>query len=129
MTPPPLSDLQRLEAWAEQLRAAPKAPEQLLVRVREHQAAGRHARAQRLLARFYGTLNRRASGLCGAKRKKGRGICLASPIPGKSRCRFHGGLSTGARTPEGRERCRAAALRRWAGWREGQALAAQLIGA
>ena len=44
----------------------------------------------------------------------------------RKRCRMHGGLSTGARTPEGRERCRQAALRRWAKYRaeraaEGQA--------
>ncbi len=36
------------------------------------------------------------------------------------RCRRHGGLSTGARTPEGRERIAAAARLRWQRHREGQ---------
>ncbi len=36
--------------------------------------------------------------------------CKNRPIPGKMRCRLHGGLSTGPKTPEGRARCRAAAL-------------------
>jgi hypothetical protein len=34
-----------------------------------------------------------------------------------SRCRMHGGLSTGPKTPEGRARCAAAARARWARWR------------
>jgi hypothetical protein len=33
--------------------------------------------------------------ICGAKRKKGQGICQAPPMRGKKRCRIHGGASTG----------------------------------
>jgi hypothetical protein len=36
-----------------------------------------------------------------AFRVRGR-RCRQWPVPGKTRCRFHGGLSTGAKTPEGR---------------------------
>ncbi len=39
--------------------------------------------------------------------------CKNRPIPGKMRCRLHGGLSTGPKTAEGRARCRAAALESW----------------
>lgn len=38
--------------------------------------------------------------LCGAKTPKGV-PCVRRAVPGKARCRNHGGLSTGARTPMG----------------------------
>ncbi|MEI4471508.1 helix-turn-helix transcriptional regulator [Frigidibacter sp. MR17.24] len=57
---------------------------------------------------------------CGAKTRKGT-PCRAKSEPGKRRCKFHGGKSTGARTPEGRQRLREAALRRWARWRAAKA--------
>lgn len=38
---------------------------------------------------------------CGAKTRKGT-ACLCKPLPGKARCKFHGGASTGPRTLEGR---------------------------
>jgi hypothetical protein len=42
--------------------------------------------------------------LCGAKaRSRGGQPCL-QPAMKNGRCRFHGGLSTGAKTPEGRAR-------------------------
>ncbi|MDO5706060.1 MAG: HGGxSTG domain-containing protein [Paracoccus sp. (in: a-proteobacteria)] len=50
---------------------------------------------------------------CGAKTRKGT-ACRNKPEPGKRRCKFHGGMSTGARTPEGIERIREAQRRRWA---------------
>jgi hypothetical protein len=53
---------------------------------------------------------------CGAKTRKGR-PCRAKPLPGKRRCKFHGGMSTGPRTPEGRERIAEAQRRRWRAWR------------
>ncbi|HLK60944.1 MAG TPA: HGGxSTG domain-containing protein [Chthonomonadaceae bacterium] len=37
-----------------------------------------------------------------ACRSKGGAPCEAPVVPGKNRCRMHGGLSTGPRTPEGR---------------------------
>ena len=38
---------------------------------------------------------------CGAITRKGY-ACLGKPEPGHWRCRFHGGLSTGPKTPEGK---------------------------
>lgn len=40
---------------------------------------------------------------CGAKTRKGSS-CRNDSEPGKRRCKFHGGRSTGAKTPEGRAR-------------------------
>lgn len=51
--------------------------------------------------------------VCGAKTRKGT-PCRMKSEPGKRRCKFHGGKSTGARTPEGIERIREAQRRRWA---------------
>lgn len=50
---------------------------------------------------------------CGAKTRKGT-TCRNKSEPGKRRSKFHGGLSTGARTPEGIKRIREAQRRRWA---------------
>ena len=52
---------------------------------------------------------------CGAKTRKGI-PCKCKPLPGKRRCKFHGGLSTGPKTREGRERIAEAQRRRWAKW-------------
>lgn len=54
--------------------------------------------------------------ICGAKTRKGT-PCRCKSLPGKRRCKFHGGKSTGARTPEGVERIREAQRQRWAKWR------------
>ena len=55
--------------------------------------------------------------LCGAKCRDGHS-CKAKVVvnprtdkPVNGRCRMHGGLSTGAKTEEGRERCREASRR------------------
>lgn len=53
---------------------------------------------------------------CGALTRKGT-PCRCKPLPGKRRCKFHGGASTGPKTPEGRERIAEAQRRRWAKWR------------
>jgi hypothetical protein len=50
---------------------------------------------------------------CGAKNRSGS-PCRVAPVPGKRRCRFHGGLSTGPKTVEGKLRIAAAQRRRWA---------------
>lgn len=50
--------------------------------------------------------------LCGARNRKGE-PCKAKALPGKRRCKFHGGMSTGPRTPEGRNRIAEAQRRRW----------------
>lgn len=46
---------------------------------------------------------------CGARTRRGT-RCLAPAMRGRRRCRLHGGLSSGPRTPEGLERSRRA---RW----------------
>ena len=55
---------------------------------------------------------------CGARTKKDGSPCQCKVVPGKTRCKLHGGLSTGAKTPEGKERARQAVIRRWERWRE-----------
>jgi hypothetical protein len=45
---------------------------------------------------------------CGARTRRGE-PCRLRVEPGKRRCRLHGGLSTGPRTPEGKARIAAAA--------------------
>ncbi len=45
---------------------------------------------------------------CQAKSKRTGQQCRAPAIQGHHVCRFHGGLSTGPRTPEGRQRCASA---------------------
>ena len=57
--------------------------------------------------------------LCGAKTRKGK-PCLNLSEPGRLRCKFHGGKSTGPRTGIGREKIAEAQRRRWATWRAGQ---------
>jgi len=49
---------------------------------------------------------------CGAKTKTGA-PCDVPVVPGKRRCRMHGGLSTGPKSEEGRERIREAQRKRW----------------
>ncbi|WP_119460646.1 HGGxSTG domain-containing protein [Rhodospirillaceae bacterium SYSU D60014] len=68
--------------------------------------AGKHAKAWRVVRHP----------VCGAKRKKG-GRCLMRPAAENGRCKYHGGLSTGARTAEGRARIAEAQRRRWLRWR------------
>lgn len=50
--------------------------------------------------------------ICGAKTRKDT-LCQARALPGKIRCKFHGGMSTGPRTAEGRARIAEAQRRRW----------------
>ena len=45
---------------------------------------------------------------CNAKSKRTKQQCRAPAIKGKTKCRFHGGRSTGPRTPEGKARVAAA---------------------
>lgn len=86
-----LSPFAAFDAWCEARLAAE------LTRLSE--------RAAMLLAR------RRV--LCGAKTRKGQ-PCRNKSEPGKRRCKFHGGKSTGPRTAEGRARIAAAQRLRWA---------------
>ena len=57
--------------------------------------------------------------ICGAKTRKG-GACRNKSEAGRARCKFHGGKSTGPKTPEGRARIAAAQKARWAAWRQAQ---------
>jgi hypothetical protein len=70
-------------------------------------AATRQRAAQRLA---------RLRVICGAKTRKGK-PCRCKSVPGKRRCKFHGGLSTGPKTADGIERIRAAQRARWERWR------------
>ena len=56
---------------------------------------------------------------CNAKTRKGT-PCRTLGEPGKRRCKFHGGLSTGPKTVEGRASISIAQKKRWAAWREAQ---------
>lgn len=53
---------------------------------------------------------------CGAIKKTGE-PCRAPVVPGKKRCKFHGGLSTGPRTEAGRQAVANAQRQRAAAWR------------
>jgi hypothetical protein len=73
-------------------------------------------RMTRQLAREIQSTGIAVSGRCGARNRKGL-PCLARPAGEKNgRCKFHGGLSTGPKTPEARARSIAAmqeGRRRW----------------
>lgn len=82
--------------------------------------------AERQLAAFREREAQRAARrrvVCGAKTRKGT-PCRNKSEPGRRRCKFHGGRSTGARTPEGIERIREAQRRRWASDKSASALTA-----
>ncbi len=51
--------------------------------------------------------------LCGAKTRKNK-PCQTLSEPGKQKCKFHGGKSTGPKTAEGRDRIAQAQRLRWA---------------
>lgn len=59
---------------------------------------------------------RRKMPRCNARTRRGT-ACQCQAVPGKRRCRLHGGLSTGAKTLEGRARIADGQRRRWAAWR------------
>jgi transcriptional regulator with XRE-family HTH domain len=54
--------------------------------------------------------------ICGAKTRTGHS-CGQKSEPGKRRCKWHGGKSTGPKTPEGKARIAEAQRRRWASFR------------
>lgn len=76
-----------------------------------------------VLSAMLGPMTKPTRPRCGARcRSKGGAPCSAPVVKVagrlRARCRLHGGLSTGPRTPEGLERSRAAVFARWARWRE-----------
>ncbi len=54
--------------------------------------------------------------ICGAKNRKGL-PCQCKLLLKGGKCKFHGGMSTGAKTLEGKERSIAALRNGWAKWR------------
>ncbi len=54
--------------------------------------------------------------VCRATTRKGA-PCKLKSVPGRRRCKYHGGKSTGPKTKEGRARIAAAQRLRWALWR------------
>lgn len=56
--------------------------------------------------------------ICGARTTRKGTPCRNKSEPGRKRCKFHGGRSTGPKTTEGRERIAEAQRKRWADWRE-----------
>jgi hypothetical protein len=50
--------------------------------------------------------------LCGARNRDGS-QCRAFPVRGSGRCKWHGGMSTGPITIEGKRRCYAAGIGAW----------------
>jgi hypothetical protein len=54
---------------------------------------------------------------CGAKTRRGTPCQMRPLLPWSLRCRLHGGLSTGPKTAEGRQRIAETQRRRWAEWR------------
>jgi len=81
--------------------------------------------AGRALHRPYHILFKQELPLCGARCRDGH-PCQARAtrdaetgcLVRNGRCRLHGGLSTGARTPEGLQRIGEASRRHWARWRQ-----------
>lgn len=50
---------------------------------------------------------------CGARARSRGGLpCRAPVVAGRTRCKLHGGKSTGPRTPEGQRRCAEASMLR-----------------
>jgi hypothetical protein len=61
-------------------------------------------------------------GVCQATNRRGEPCRIRLAVfkckNGKLRCRFHGGLSTGPRTPEGRQKALRVMREGWKRWRE-----------
>lgn len=74
------------------------------------------ARCERRRTHGDTALEANARARCGARTGKGT-PCQCKVEPGRTRCRFHGGRSTGPKTPEGRARIAEAQRQRWAAWR------------
>jgi hypothetical protein len=69
-------------------------------------------------SRFFGVpKSKHDRSRCGALTRRGT-PCVAQGNGKGGRCRNHGGLSTGPRTPEGKQRIAATQRKRWETWRE-----------
>ena len=74
----------------------------------DRECARTNARTQERAARY--------RQLCHAKTRNGL-PCRNKSEPGRRRCKFHGGMSTGPKTPEGKARIAEAQRSRWAAYR------------
>lgn len=93
-------------SWYDKMQATLDAQAEVMLAAMREREGQRHAR-------------RRV--VCGAKTRKG-GQCRNKSEAGRARCKFHGGKSTGPKTPEGKERIAEAQRTRWAAWRNARPL-------
>jgi hypothetical protein len=87
----------------------PAAPEFLTASTRANESGLCHATRAGVHANKSGSLPNRAKQarvICGAKRRRDGECCQGLSVPGKRRCKWHGGASTGPRTDAGRARSR-----------------------
>ena len=84
---------------------APAAPEFIDASTRANDSGLCHAKRARARVNNFGGLPASANQarvICGAKRRRDGQPCQALSVPGKLRCKWHGGASTGPITDEGR---------------------------
>lgn len=65
---------------------------------------------------------RREGSYCGAWAATRKRACRRWPVPGKTRCPLHGGLSRGPATPSGRKAISEMRKAEWAAWRASMGL-------
>lgn len=97
--------------------AATAAPEFIDASTRASESGLCHAKRARTGANNSGGLPtgaNQARVICGARRRRDGQPCQGLSVPGKRRCKWHGGASTGPRTDKGRARSMAN-LRQYAG--------------
>ena len=86
---------------------APDAPEFLTASARANDYGLCHAARAGAQANKSGSLSTMANQarvICGARRRRDGEPCQGLSVPGRQRCKWHGGASTGPRTDEGRAR-------------------------
>ena len=90
--------------------ASPAAPEFIDASARANESGLCHATRAGAHANKSGgmpIMANQARVICGAKRRRDGQPCQGLSVPGKLRCKWHGGASTGPRTEEGRARAMA----------------------
>ena len=93
---------------------ADRAPKGLFVAL-EHAGGNAQGPAPRARGEKPIVIDVAREGRCGARTRKGT-PCRARAIPVRSRCKYHGGRSTGPRSEAGRQRISAAQAFRWQHW-------------
>ena len=85
---------------------AQNTPEFLTAFTRANESGFCHAKRAGAHANNFGSLptGNKARVICGAKRRRDGEPCQGLSVPGKLRCKWHGGASTGPKTDEGRAR-------------------------